>query len=76
MNKVLNLGFAMVILYSPIMAAEDPTAGVLSLGAAVRVGKGVRHPGVHSEIEVGHDKDRCLEPFSQIEGSPSKLEAF
>jgi hypothetical protein len=26
MNKVLNLGIAMVILCSPIMAAEDPTA--------------------------------------------------
>jgi len=36
----------------------------------------VRHPVVHSKIQVGHDENRSLESFSQIERFVSHLETF
>jgi len=34
------------------------------------------HPVIHAEIEVGHDKDRCLQLFSKVERCLGHLVAF
>ena len=50
------------------------------LAAVVRAGvvplERFGHVVVHAEVEVGHDDDRRLETFGQIEGGGGELEAF
>ena len=42
----------------------------------VGIFKRLAHPLVHAHIEIGQDKDRCLQAFRKIEGFPAELEAF